>query len=145
MRIRALDAGADDYLELPYDAEDLKARVRALLRRAPALTAPIIHLGDVRLDTNTQRVVIRDHEVALTAKEYAILEYMARNPDALIARSVLWDHVWDANHDPASRALEVHISNIRRKISQHSRDVVLHCRRGAGYVLKVHSDARGTD
>lgn len=133
-KIEGLDSGADDYLTKPFDFGELLARLRALLRRAPELLASEIRVADLLIDTRAQSVRRGGELIRLTAKEYALLEYLGRNVDSVVSRSDLVAHVWDDNHDPFSNAIEVHINRLRQKIDA-GRTPLIHTRRGAGYML----------
>ena len=134
-RVAGLDAGADDYLTKPFALEELHARLRALLRRLPEVLPPTLHVSDLTVDTRSQTVRRGDHVVPVTVKEYALLEYLARNAGRVVGRAELCEHVWDENHDPFSNALEVYINRLRRKIDDGSDTPLIHTHRGAGYRL----------
>lgn len=132
-RIAGLDAGADDYLAKPFAFGELVARVRALLRRGEVATPSVIEVSDLRVDTSAQRVERGGHAIELTTKEYALLEYFARNAGRVIGRGEISEHVWDENFDPISNLIEVYVQRLRRKLGPPA---MLHTRRGAGYVLR---------
>ena len=134
-RVAGLDAGADDYLVKPFAFDELLARLRALLRRAGAVQPPVIELGDLTIDTRAQRVAKRGVDVKLTAKEYALLEFLARNHGAVLSRADITAHVWDENHDPLSNTLEVYINRVRKKIDDADAPSYIQTRRGAGYMF----------
>ena len=134
-RVMGLDSGADDYLVKPFVLDELLARVRALLRRAPAVADARLVVGDLVVDTRAQRVQRGQVPIDLTTREYALLEYLARHADRVVGRAELTEHVWDANHDPASNALEVYVGRVRRKLEIPGARPLLHTRRGAGYIL----------
>jgi DNA-binding response OmpR family regulator len=134
-RIAGLDSGADDYLVKPFELEELYARLRALLRRQPALLPAELAVGDLVVDTRRQRASRTGRDLGLTAKEYALLEYLARHCGRVVSRAELTEHVWDDNHDPASNALEVCINRLRRKLEPGGSTALIHTQRGAGYVL----------
>jgi DNA-binding response OmpR family regulator len=136
-RIAGLDSGADDYLTKPYDFGELLARIRALLRRGPTLEDPLIAIADLEIDTRTHRVRRGGESIELTAKEYALLELMARRADEVISREEIAEHVWDEDYDPFSNLIEVYIQRLRRKIDQGREPKLLHTRRGEGYRLGI--------
>jgi two-component system copper resistance phosphate regulon response regulator CusR len=140
-RVAGLDSGADDYLVKPFELEELYARLRALLRRQPALLPAVLTLGDLVVDTRRQRASRHGRDLGLTAKEYALLEYLARHTGRVVGRAELTEHVWDDNHDPASNALEVCINRLRRKLDPDGCPPLIHTRRGAGYMLGLADDA----
>ena len=130
-RVRGLDGGADDYLIKPFDLSELFARLRALIRRAAARPAPKIVLGDVAIDTRARTVAVGGQAVALTATEYAILEYLALQQGKVVSRTELFDHVFDERADSLSNLLDVHVYNIRRKLARP----LIATRRGHGYCI----------
>jgi DNA-binding response OmpR family regulator len=127
-----LDCGADDYVRKPFSWDVLLARVRALLRRPPDIVGPRIELGTLVLDTNTREVWWEGKEIVLTAKEYAILECLARHPGRVVSRRELEQHAWDLAQDAGSNVLDEHIKNLRHKLGD--RDII-ETVRGAGYSL----------
>ena len=140
-RVTGLDAGADDYLVKPFELDELYARLRALLRRMPALLPTTLAVDDLVIDTRSQDVSRAGRRIPLTTKEYVMLEYLARNAGRVIGRAELCEHVWDANHDPFSNAIEVYINRLRKKVDEAGGTPLIHTRRGAGYLLS----AEGTD
>ena len=134
-RVTGLDAGADDYLTKPFAIEELLARLRALLRRGPEMLPSTITVADLVVDTWSQTASRGGARLWLTAKEYAMLEYLARNTGRVVGRAELCEHVWDQNHDPFSNAIEVYINRLRRKIDDGASTRLIHTRRGAGYLL----------
>jgi two-component system copper resistance phosphate regulon response regulator CusR len=134
-RVAGLDAGADDYLTKPFELEELLARVRALLRRAPEMMPSTFTVADLVVDTRSQSVHRGGRLIPLTTKEYAMCEYLARHAGRVIGRAELCEHVWDENHDPFSNAIEVYINRLRKKVDQGASIPLIHTRRGAGYVL----------
>jgi two-component system, OmpR family, copper resistance phosphate regulon response regulator CusR len=134
-RIEGLDSGADDYLSKPFAFDELLARVRALLRRKPALFPEVIKIADLSIDTRLRHASRGQREIDLTAKEYALLEYLARNADEVVGRAEIAEHVWDESYDPFSKVIDVFIQRLRRKIDADHEVKLIRTRRGAGYVL----------
>ena len=134
-RIQGLDSGADDYLTKPFDFGELSARIRALLRRGPALQNPVIQVGDLAIDTRNRTVRRGSHQVDLTAKEYALLEYLTRRQGEVVGRADISEHVWDESYDAFSNLIEVYIQRLRRKIDTPGEVRLIHTRRGEGYCL----------
>jgi two-component system copper resistance phosphate regulon response regulator CusR len=134
-RIHGLDTGADDYLTKPFDFGELLARLRALLRRSGELRPGKVAINDLVLDTAAQTASRAGRTIPLTAKEYALLEYLARNAGKVIGREEISEHVWDESFDPFSNLIEVYVNRLRRKVDSNSPKPLIHTRRGAGYVL----------
>ncbi|MDX6576112.1 MAG: two-component system, OmpR family, copper resistance phosphate regulon response regulator CusR [Blastocatellia bacterium] len=135
-RITGLDAGADDYLTKPFAFRELVARVRALLRREPQMHSDLMQLGDLLLDAVSHRVSRAAREIELTAKEYALLEYLARRAGQLVSRAEIAAHVWDESFDPFSNTIEVYVNRLRKKIDEQHSVKLIHTRRGEGYILE---------
>jgi len=135
-RLTGFDAGADDYLTKPFSFRELTARIRALLRRDSQLRPDIFEIEDLVVDAASHRVSRGDDEVQLTAKEYALLEYLARRAGQLVSRAEIAAHVWDDTFDPFSNAIEVYINRLRKKIDGKHSHKLLHTRRGEGYILE---------
>jgi len=134
-RISGLDHGADDYLTKPFEFRELLARLRAVLRRSGELRPAKINIADLVLDTAAQSVSRAGRSVTLTAKEYALLEFLARNAGRVVGRAEIAEHVWDESFDPFSNLIEVYVNRLRGKIDTDPAKPLLHTRRGAGYVL----------
>jgi heavy metal response regulator len=132
-RVTGLDSGADDYLVKPFAFAELLARVRALSRREPALLGTILEVGDLQLDTLTHRVTRGGSEVELTAKEFSLLEYLMRNPDRVLSRTLIAEHAWNYDFDNVTNVIDVHIKNLRKKIDGGSDERLIQTVRGAGY------------
>jgi two-component system copper resistance phosphate regulon response regulator CusR len=135
-RITGLDAGADDYLTKPFSFRELLARVRALLRREPQVRHDLLQLEDLQLDTASHRVSRASRAIDLTAKEYALLEYLARRAGQLVTRTEIAAHVWDESFDPFSNVIEVYVNRLRKKIDDQHPIKLIHTRRGEGYILE---------
>ncbi len=131
----ALDSGADDYLAKPFSYPVLLARLRALIRRSAGRSDPTVVVGDLRLDTVSRQCWRGDEVVDLTAKEYALLEYLALRAGAVVSKVELVEHVWDAARDPDTNVVEVYMGYLRRKIDDGRDQPLLHTVRGAGYRL----------
>lgn len=134
-KVAGLDAGADDYLTKPFDFPELAARVRALLRRPAEGHQPILEVGDLRLDPASRRVWRGAITVPLTTKEFALLEYLLRDPGVVHSRTDLLEHVWDANYDGLSNVVDVHVANLRRKLDLPGNPAPIETVRGVGYQL----------
>lgn len=142
-RVAGLDSGADDYVVKPFELDELLARLRAIMRRGPALQDEQIVVGDLVVDTRAQQASRAGVPLGLTTREYALLEYLARHAGRVVGRAELTEHVWDANHDPMSNALEVYIGRVRKKLEAPNPVGMLHTRRGSGYLLSdVPDDGR---
>src|SRR5215470_924249 len=144
-RIAGLDHGADDYLTKPFEFRELLARLRALLRRSGELRSEKIAIADLVLDTGAQTAKRAGRQIILTAKEFALLEYLARNASRVVRRAEIAEHVWDETFDPFSNLIEVYINRLRRKIDANSSKPLVHTRRGVGYVLGTAADLPDTE
>jgi two-component system OmpR family response regulator len=138
-RVRGLDLGADDYLVKPFAMEELLARVRALARRAYCAKNPELAVGDLRIDTVTRQVWRGSEEVSLTAREYALLEYLAMRAGQVVPRTDIWEHVYEFNFDADSNVVDVYIGYLRRKIERPGQASLIQTIRGAGYSLRASS------
>ena len=133
-RVTGLDAGADDYMGKPFSLAELSARLRALMRRGqPRETR--LRLADLEMDTVRRKVTRGGRAVDLKPKEYALLEYLLRNAERPVTRSLIVEHVWDIHFDSVSNVVEVHINSLRNKIDKGFGVALIHTLRGVGYVL----------
>jgi DNA-binding response OmpR family regulator len=130
-RIHGLDAGADDYLPKPFDFGELLARIRALLRRAPARREPELRAGALVVDPATRSVSLDGRAIELTAREFAVLEYLVRRPGEVVTRTALLEHVWDENFDGSTNVVDVYVGYLRRKL----RPPLIATVRGVGFRL----------
>jgi DNA-binding response OmpR family regulator len=135
-KIKALDAGADDYLTKPYDLAELLARLRALLRRGKAGEAAVLRYDDLELDLLKRHVKRGQRRIELRPKEFALLEFLMRNPERALSRTLIGEHVWDMNFDSDSNVIEVYVSNLRRKLGEPQ---FIETLPGVGYRLAVAS------
>lgn len=131
-RVRGLDTGADDYLVKPFDLTELLARLRALIRRAAGLADARISLGEVSIDTRAREVRRGRQLIALTAREYSLLEYLAMRQGEVVSRTTLYEHLFDENESSFSNLLDVHVSNLRKKLGAE----YIATRRGHGYCIE---------
>lgn len=134
-RIQGLDLGADDYLTKPFDFGELLARLRAILRRSPQMAGTVLRVGDLTLDPRDQTARIDEREILLTNKEFALINYLARNTERIVGRAEIAEHVWDDNFDPFSNVIETYITRLRRKIEGAGGKVKLQTKRNVGYRL----------
>lgn len=133
--IKGLDAGGDDYLTKPFAFAELLARVRALLRRKEREPAGELRVADLTLDPVTHTVSRGGQEVELTAKEYALLEYLMRHANRVVTRTMISEHVWDYHFDPMTNVIDVYVNHLRKKIDLNSSQGLIHTIRGVGYML----------
>jgi two-component system OmpR family response regulator len=134
-RIRGLDAGADDYLVKPFSFGELLARLRALLRRAPAERPATLRVGDVALDPSGHVVTRAGQPVELSAREFALLEFLMRHPGQVLTRTAMLEHVWDYRYDGDSNVVDVYIGYLRRKLEEPFGVPLIRTVRGVGYIL----------
>jgi len=134
--VAGLDSGSDDYLTKPFAFAELLARVRALVRRSELDRGAEITFADLRLDPVTHKVWRGEREIELTAKEYALLEYFMRNPNQVLTRTMIADHVWDYTFDSFTNIIDVYVNYLRKKIDRAAPKKLIHTVRGVGYILK---------
>jgi heavy metal response regulator len=134
--VKGLDAGCDDYLTKPFEFLEFLARIRALLRREKLDKEPILKIGDLTLSLITHKVMRKGKEIELTAKEYSLLEYFMRNPDKVLTRTMISEHVWDYHFDSVTNVIDVYVNYLRRKIDREFEPKLIHTIRGVGYIMK---------
>ncbi|MFI5339088.1 MAG: winged helix-turn-helix domain-containing protein [Candidatus Methylomirabilales bacterium] len=136
-KVQGLDAGADDYLTKPFAFAELLARVRALLRRGAAAQAPVLQAADLILEPATRTVKRGGEAIALTNREFALLEYFLRNPGRVLTRTMIAEHVWDYSFDAGTNVIDVYVNYLRKKIDAGREPKLIHTVRGVGYVLRA--------
>jgi two-component system copper resistance phosphate regulon response regulator CusR len=136
-RIAGLDSGADDYLVKPFAMGELLARTRALVRRRYAQKDPVIVVGSVSVDTVARRAYLDGEVVDLTAREYALLEYLALRAGQIVSRAEIWRHFYEGRSAPSSNVIDVYVSYLRNKLETPGGPKILHTRRGQGYLLAL--------
>ena len=136
-KVLGLDTGADDYLTKPFSFQELLARIRALLRRRPEVSPPLLQVADLTLDPARRLVSRGGDRLELSTKEFALLDYFMRNPGRVLTRTMIAEHVWDYDFDPMSNIIDVYVNYLRKKIDAGRSDKLLRTVRGVGYVLQV--------
>jgi DNA-binding response OmpR family regulator len=136
-RVEGLDAGADDYLTKPFAVAELLARVRALVRRRLSKSRMVVRYADIELDPHHRRVTRAGRAVALTSKEFALLEFLLSRAPDVDSRTEIVEHVWDSQHDSETNLVEVYINRLRQKISADGSSRIIHTVHGVGYCLRV--------
>lgn len=135
-KVQALREGADDYVTKPFAFEELLARVEALGRRPRTMAPPILEIGDLSIDTGAREVRRGEKPIDLTPKEYAVLEYLARNQGRVMSRTLITEYAWGYHFDPGTNIVDVVINRLRKKLDQNHQHRMIHTVRGVGYVLK---------
>lgn len=135
-KVTGLDSGANDYLTKPFAFEELLARIRAVLRKNEGAAAAKLRAGDIELDLVTHKVFRAGKEIALTGKEYALLEFLMRNAGNIVTRTMISEHVWDINFDSYTNVIDVYINYLRKKIDGNFKEKMIRTIRGRGYILK---------
>jgi two-component system response regulator MprA len=138
-RVQGLDSGADDYMVKPFELDELMARIRALMRRTQSERAPILTFADLTLDTSTRQAIRRGRTIALTAKEYDLLELFMRHTRQVLTREMIFDRVWGYDFGGESNVLDVYIRYLRQKLESEGEMRLIHTVRGVGYVLRENS------
>ena len=131
-RVRGIDTGADDYVVKPFDLSELFARLRAIIRRSANKTTNVLEIGDVKIDTAARNVSLKEEPVELTAREYSLVEFLALHRGEVITRTQLYEHLFDENDSTLSNLLDVHVSNVRKKLGAE----FIATRRGHGYCIE---------
>jgi two-component system copper resistance phosphate regulon response regulator CusR len=139
-RVAGLDSGADDYLAKPFDFKELLARLRALLRRSKGVRPAVIRVSELALNTGSHAVTRGGRPLSLTAKEYALLEFLMLNENRVVGREQIAQHVWDESFDPFSNVIDVYIKRLRGKLESGGRKRMIHTRRGEGYILTAEAE-----
>lgn len=139
-RVKGLDAGADDYLVKPFAFAELLARLRALLRRAPALLPDVFRIADLACDPRTRRVERGGRRIDLSPKEFSLLQFLLERAGQVVSRTVIASHVWDMNFDSDSNVIDVQIRRLRTKIDLPGTAPLIHTVRGVGYVLEARTE-----
>jgi DNA-binding response OmpR family regulator len=134
-RVQGLDLGADDYLVKPFATEELLARVRALLRREYQQKDPVLRIGHVEINTASHQVLVGGTAVEFTAREYALLEYLAMRTGQVVTRTDIWEHLYDDSSGTTSNVVDVYIRYLRKKVERDDKPKLIHTRRGEGYIL----------
>lgn len=134
-RVRGLNLGADDYVAKPINSHELIARIRAVIRRNSQVALPVITVGDLIIKPVQHQALVKDNELSLTAKEFAVLEYLAQYSGQVVTRTMLMEYIWGNDFDTFSNVIDVYIRNIRRKIEKHTGDKLIKTIRGKGYIL----------
>jgi DNA-binding response OmpR family regulator len=142
-RVQGLNLGADDYLVKPFEWVELLARVRALVRRGMGAASDAIRVGDLEVDTRAKVVRRGGQTIALTSREYGLLEYLARRAGSVVSRTEIWEHLYDMNDESTSNVVDVYIGYLRNKVDKPFGKRLIHTRRGHGYVLAVDAGAGG--
>lgn len=137
-KVNSLDAGADDYVTKPFSFAELSARVRALIRRNKKADPVILTMDNLKLDPATKTAIRGGKQILLTAREYALLEYFMRNPNVLLTKTQLLEHVWDYNYDGLSNIVETYVRYLRKKLrtTPHDKELI-YTRRGSGYMFML--------
>jgi DNA-binding response OmpR family regulator len=134
-RIKGLNLGADDYLVKPFAFDELLARIRALMRRRYERKSPDIKVKDLRIDTVSHRVWLKNEEIILTSREYMLLEYLTRRAGEVVSRTDIWEHIYEFDSVASSNVVDVYIGYLRKKIDKDAKSPLLRTVRGQGYIL----------
>lgn len=135
-RVKGLDSGANDYLVKPFAFEELMARIRAMTRKAFGQATNLLKAGDLTMDLAAHRVTRAGEDITLSAREYALLEYMMHNKDVVLSRETIEDHIWNFDYEGGTNVVDVYIRYLRKKIDDGHEKKLIHTVRGSGYVLR---------
>src|SRR5580658_3569193 len=139
-KVKLFELGADDYLTKPFAFAELLMRVKALLRRGPVNRSSTLRVGDLELDRLTQQVKRKGKRVDLTAKEYSLLEYLMQNPDRVLSRNMIIEHVWDQSFDGITNIVDVYVRHLRAKVDNGQGSSCIRTVRGSGYMIRARSE-----
>ena len=140
-KVKVFELGADDYLTKPFAFAELLVRVKALLRRGPVNRSSTLRIGDLELDRLTQQVKRKGKRIDLTAKEYSLLEYLMQNPDRVLSRNMIIEHVWDQSFDGITNIVDVYVRHLRSKIDEGTDHKMIRTVRGTGYMIRSENAA----
>lgn len=140
-KVKLFEIGADDYLTKPFAFAELLVRVKALLRRGPVNRSSTLRIGELELDRLTQQVKYQGKRIDLTAKEYSLLEYLMQNPDRVLSRNMIIEHVWDQSFDGITNIVDVYVRHLRSKIGEGTESRMIHTVRGTGYMIRSDNSA----
>lgn len=140
-KVKLFEIGADDYLTKPFAFAELLVRVKALLRRGPVNRSSTLRIGELELDRLTQQVKHHGKRIDLTAKEYSLLEYLMQNPDRVLSRNMIIEHVWDQSFDGITNIVDVYVRHLRSKIDEGSEARMIRTVRGTGYMIRSENAA----
>ncbi len=135
-KLKGFEAGCDDYIPKPFSFEELLARVRAVLRRRSGVSGNVLNFADLTLDLISHKVIRGGKEIELTVKEYALMEYLMRNPNRVLTRTMITQQVWDYNFDSFTNVIDVYVNYLRNKVDRDFPQKLIHTVRGVGYILK---------
>ena len=140
-KVKMFESGADDYLTKPFAFAELLVRAKALLRRGPVNRSSTMNVGDLELDRLTQQVKRAGKRIELTAKEYALLEYLMQNPERVLSRNMIIEHVWDQSFDGITNIVDVYVRHLRSKVDDGQTHKLIRTVRGSGYMIRAGAAA----